>query len=91
MPTRRRFLIATGAEPATLGIPGEEYLIDNEQFLELATLPPRIALVGGGYIAAEFSHLAARADAQVTVLQHGERMLKPFDPDLVARVIAGVA
>jgi glutathione reductase (NADPH) len=79
----RHILIASGAEPATLGIPGEEYLIDNEQFLELETLPPRIALVGGGYIAAEFSHLAARAGAQVTVLQHGERMLKPFDPDLV--------
>ncbi|TDX22131.1 glutathione reductase (NADPH) [Modicisalibacter xianhensis] len=79
----RHILIASGAEPATLGIPGEEYLIDNEQFLELETLPPRIALVGGGYIAAEFSHLAARAGAQVTILQHGERMLKPFDPDLV--------
>jgi glutathione reductase (NADPH) len=41
-------------------------------------------LVGGGYIAAEFSHIAARASAQVTILQHGERMLKQFDPDLVA-------
>jgi glutathione reductase (NADPH) len=79
----RHVLIASGAEPATLGIPGEEYLIDNEEFLELDTLPPRIALVGGGYIAAEFSHIAARAGAQVTILQHGERMLKPFDPDLV--------
>lgn len=79
----RHVLIATGAEPATLGIPGEEHLIDNERFLELEVLPPRIALVGGGYIAAEFSHLAARAGAQVTVLQHGERMLKPFDSDLV--------
>lgn len=39
--------------------------------------------LGGGYIAAEFSHIAARAGAQVTILQHGERMLKHFDPDLV--------
>ncbi|MCH4813575.1 MULTISPECIES: dihydrolipoyl dehydrogenase family protein [Vreelandella] len=79
----RHILIATGAEPVALDIPGEEHLVDNERFLELDALPPRIALVGGGYIAAEFSHLAARAGAQVTVLQHGERMLKPFDPDLV--------
>lgn len=46
-------------------------------------LPQRIVLVGGGYIASEFSHIAARAGAQVTILQRGERMLTHFDPDLV--------
>lgn len=76
-------LIAAGAEPVNLGIPGEEFLVDNEGFLELPQLPKRIVMVGGGYIAAEFSHIAARAGAQVTILQHGERMLKGFDPDLV--------
>ena len=76
-------LIAAGAEPIPLGIPGEEHLIDNESFVELESLPQRIVLVGGGYIAAEFSHIAARAGAKVTILQHGERMLKHFDPDLV--------
>lgn len=79
----RHMLIASGAEPVTLGIPGEEHLVASDDFLELEELPPRIVLVGGGYIAAEFSHLAARAGARVTVLQRGERMLKPFDPDLV--------
>ena len=76
-------LIAAGAEPAKLHIPGEEHLIDNERFLELGQLPQRVVLVGGGYVAAEFSHIAARAGAKVTILQHGERMLKGFDPDLV--------
>ena len=76
-------LIAAGAEPIKLGIPGEEHLITNEEFLEVDALPRRIALVGGGYIAAEFSHIAARAGAEVTVLQRGERMLTHFDPDLV--------
>jgi glutathione reductase (NADPH) len=51
--------------------------------LELESLPRRIVLIGGGYIAAEFSHVAARAGAQVTVLQRGDRMLLHFDPDLV--------
>lgn len=79
----RHILIATGATPVTLGIPGEEHLITNEEFLALETLPERIVLVGGGYIAAEFSNIAARAGARVTVLQRGERMLTRFDPDLV--------
>lgn len=67
----------------TLGIPGEEHLIDNEGFLALESLPERIVMVGGGYIAAEFSHIAARAGAQVTVLQRGDRMLTHFEPELV--------
>ena len=79
----RHFLIAAGAEPIKLGIPGEEHLATSEDFLNLERLPQRIVLVGGGYIAAEFSHIAARAGAKVTILQRGERMLAHFDPDLV--------
>src|SRR5262245_10434927 len=79
----RHFLIAAGAEPVRLDIPGEEHLTLHEEFLNLHELPRRIVLVGGGYIAAEFSHIAARAGASVTVLQRAERMLPRFDPDLV--------
>ena len=79
----RHFLIAAGAEPIKLGIPGAEYLVTHEDFLAVESLPPRIVLVGGGYIAAEFAHIAARAGAQVTIVQRDERMLKHFDPDLL--------
>lgn len=79
----RKILIASGARPIPLDIPGEEHLIDNEGFLELPSLPKRIVLVGGGYIAAEFSHIAARAGADVTILQRGPRMLTQFEPELV--------
>jgi glutathione reductase (NADPH) len=79
----RHFLIASGAAPLPLHIAGEEHLIDNEAFMALENLPRRIALVGGGYVAAEFSHIAARAGAQVTVLQRAERMLTGFEPELV--------
>ncbi|MBN1238299.1 MAG: NAD(P)/FAD-dependent oxidoreductase [Gammaproteobacteria bacterium] len=78
-----RIVIAAGAEPVPLGIPGEEHVVPSDVFLSLEKLPRRIALIGGGYIAAEFSHIAARAGADVTVLQRGPRMLKRFDPDLV--------
>ena len=79
----RFVLIATGAVPMRLGIPGEEHVVTSTEFLELDELPEKIVLVGGGYIAAEFSHIATRAGAQVTVLQRAERMLPAFDPDLV--------
>lgn len=59
--TGRHVLIATGASPVVLGIPGEELVSTSDDFLELEFMPRRIVLIGGGYIAAEFSHLAARA------------------------------
>lgn len=76
-------LIATGAKPRPLNFPGAECLIDSTDFLNLSNLPKRIIFVGGGYISFEFAHIAARAGAEVTILDHGARQLKLFDPDLV--------
>src|SRR5262245_28790859 len=79
----RNIVIAAGARPVPLGFPGAEHAITSDAFMELEDLPRRIVTVGGGYIAAEFSHIAARAGAKVTVLQRAERMLTRFDPELV--------
>lgn len=79
----RHVLIATGAWPAKLGIPGEQYLTRSDEFLELETLPKRIIFVGGGYISFEFAHVAARAGALVKILHRGAHPLVGFDPDLV--------
>src|SRR5579883_3434015 len=54
-------VIAAGAKPATLNIPGEDLLTTSDQFLDLEELPPSLIFVGGGYISFEFAHLAARA------------------------------
>jgi len=79
--------IAAGAKPATLGIPGEEHLTTSTEFLEMEDLPKRIAFVGGGYIAFEFAHIAARAGAEVQILHRGARPLEGFDPDLVDMLV----
>lgn len=79
----RHVLVATGARPADLDIPGHEHLITSERFLELHHLPPSIVFVGGGYISFEFAHVAARAGARVTIVHRGKRPLELFDPELV--------
>lgn len=79
----RHILIASGARPAPLGFPGAEHAIESDAFMELEELPARIVMIGGGYVAAEFSHIAARAGAKITVLERGARMLPRFDGDLV--------
>jgi glutathione reductase (NADPH) len=82
--TARFIVIAAGARPATLGISGEEHLINSTQFLELGQLPAEIIFVGGGYIAMEFAHVAVRGGARVTILHRGTRVLEGFDPELVS-------
>lgn len=83
----RHVVIASGAKPRPLGIPGEELVTLSDQFLELAELPRRVLFIGGGYVSFEFAHIAARAGAAVTVLARGERPLTGFDPDLMDRLL----
>jgi len=85
--TGRHVVIAGGARRATLNIPGEEHLTTSTEFLELERLPPHVVFVGGGYIAFEFAHIAARAGAQVQIVHRGARPLERFDPDLVGRLV----
>ena len=83
--TSRYIVIAAGARPRTLKIPGEGYLTTSEEFLQLEALPKSVLFVGGGYIAGEFAHVAARAGAEVTIVHRGARPLERFDPDLVSQ------
>jgi glutathione reductase (NADPH) len=83
----RHSVIATGAKPQTLNIPGEQYFTTSDQFLELNSLPKRIVFVGGGYISFEFAHVSARAQAAVTVLHRSDRPLEKFEPDLVEQLV----
>ena len=82
----RHFVVAAGAKPRLLGIPGEEYLLTSTAFLELDQLPPRIAFLGAGYISFEFAHVSRRAGAQATIIGRG-KPLRHFEQDLVTRLV----
>src|SRR5579864_2284413 len=82
----RYAVIATGAKPRKLNIPGEEYITTSDRFLDLDSLPQRIVFIGGGYISMEFAHVALRANRDVTILHRGKRLLEGFDPDLVQQL-----
>jgi glutathione reductase (NADPH) len=84
----RHVAIASGAKPVPLTMPGAAHVVTSDQFLDLERLPQRVLMVGGGYVSFEFAHIAARADARVTVLDRGPRPLTAFDPDLVALLVA---
>jgi len=83
----KQFLIAAGARPRPLTFRGQEHLIDSTDFLNLDPLPQRIVFIGGGFISFEFAHIAARAGADCIIIDHGDRPLKEFDPDLVELLV----
>src|SRR5919202_350072 len=83
----RYVLVAAGAKPAKLNIPGEEHVLISDQFLDLDKLPSTILFIGGGYISFEFAHIAARAGAEVTIIHRGITPLENFDLDLVKKLI----
>ncbi len=78
-------VVASGARPMDLGIPGEELVTTSDRFLELDVLPPRIVFIGGGYISFEFAWLSRMAGAAVTIIHRGDHVLKGFD-----EVLAGM-
>src|SRR5262245_34795441 len=81
--TGRHVVVAAGSVPARLPFAGADRLATSEDFLNLDRLPPRMVFVGGGYIAFEFAHVAARAGVEATIVHRGARPLEAFDPDLV--------
>ena len=80
------FVIAAGARPMPLPFPGADQLMTSEQWLEQPSLPERILFVGGGFIAFEFAHFAARLGPEAcrpVILEAAERPLGPFDAEMV--------
>ncbi len=82
-----KIAIVTGARSRLLSIPGGEHTVYSTDFLNLQELPKHITFVGGGYISFEFAHLAARAGAKVTIIEHGPKALKHFEQDMVKQLL----
>jgi len=80
--TAANILIATGAHPVMPAIPGIEHAITSNEALDLAKLPRRIVIVGGGYIAVEFAGIFRGLGAEVTLVIRGEELLRGFDDDI---------
>ncbi|MGH7110668.1 MAG: glutathione-disulfide reductase [Stellaceae bacterium] len=80
--TAETIMIAVGDHPGTPQIPGIEHVISSNEALDLPSLPRRIVIVGGGYIAVEFAGIFRGFGAEVTEIIRREELLYGFDDDL---------
>jgi len=81
--TARTILVATGGSPSLApDIPGLEHTVTSNEIFDLAKLPARLVIVGGGYIAVEFASIFARLGSAVTLVMRGDNILRGFDEDL---------
>lgn len=83
-----KIILAMGAKPRPLNIPGSEYTLTSTDFLNLNELPQSILFIGGGYVAFEFAHLAARCGSEVTIVHRGDVPLESFEQDIVNHLIS---
>ncbi|KRP62087.1 glutathione-disulfide reductase [Pseudomonas orientalis] len=77
--TTKHILIATGGWPQVPDTPGHEHAINSNQAFFLKTLPKRVLVVGGGYIAVEFAGIFHGLGAKTSLLYRGDLFLRGFD------------
>ena len=78
-------IIACGSEPVTLPfIPHDDpRVIDSTGALELATVPERLLVVGGGIIGLEMACVYSELGSRVTIVELLDQLIPGADKDLV--------
>jgi pyruvate/2-oxoglutarate dehydrogenase complex dihydrolipoamide dehydrogenase (E3) component len=90
---RRGVVLATGTRPAVPPLPGIEEVEywTNREAVETEELPESLVVLGGGAVGLELSQVFARFGSRITIVERGERVLPPEEPEaceLIAQVFA---
>ena len=77
-------IIAAGSEAAMLpGLPDDPRIVDSTGALELAPLPKRMLVVGGGIIGLEMACVYSALGTGVSVVELTDSLMPGTDPDLL--------
>jgi dihydrolipoamide dehydrogenase len=82
-------IVATGARPIQLPLPGFDLpeVLDSTGALALDDLPPRMLIVGGGVIGAEFAAIYAGLGTEVVIVEMLDRLLPMMDAEVSAAIL----
>ena len=84
--TAKMIILGTGSKPSIPPIKGIEKsgFLTSDTILNITELPKSIIIVGGGYIAAEYSHFLSSMGAQVTVIGRNPQFIPTEEPEVSA-------
>jgi glutathione reductase (NADPH) len=80
--TADAIVLANGGSATFPDIPGAELGTTSDGFFEYDLCPRRVAIVGGGYIAAEACGILSALGSRTTLVIRHDRILRHFDPML---------
>ena len=77
-------IIATGSSPYRLpNLEKSQLIMSSTEALELASIPQKLLVVGGGYIGLEMGTVYASLGSQVVIVEMRQQLLPEIDFDLV--------
>ncbi|WP_328884909.1 mycothione reductase [Streptomyces sp. NBC_00316] len=81
------FVVAVGSRPVVPDIPGLDTVPyhTSDTIMRIDEVPASMVVIGGGFIAAEFSHVFGAFGTDITIVQRGPRLLMAEDEQVSAR------
>jgi len=87
----RNVLVATGSVPRGLNVDGLAFdgttVLSSDDVLQLAEVPGRVAVIGGGAIGCEFASFLVDAGSEVTILEALPQVLSGVDQQVAQTVL----
>jgi glutathione reductase (NADPH) len=80
-------LIAVGARPLVPECSGAEHGITSNEAFHLDSVPKRILIAGGGYIANEFAGIFNEFGSKVTIINRSDQLLRGYDESMRDRLL----
>ena len=89
--TADRLVVAAGSHPVGLDVEGlggpdpDRGVHTSDTVMRLDTLPHRMAIIGGGFVACEMAHVFSALGVAVTQVQRGESLLRHHEVEVAQR------
>lgn len=85
--TADQIVIAAGSRAVVPPIPGLDQVTHHtsDTIMRIDEVPRRLAIIGGGFVAAEFAHVFGSFGSRVSVVNRSGALLREEDPDVSAR------
>lgn len=82
----KRILLCTGSKPTLPPVKDIDKVpyLTSDTILSLDHLPESVAIIGGGYIAAEYGHFLSSMGSRVTIIGRNPRFIPEEEPEISA-------